>query len=198
MKPDVGVGSVEGGGRRRAVFLDRDGVINRAVALGGRSYPPASLDDFELLPDVPQAIQALRAADFRIVVATNQPDVGKGLQRREVVEAMHESLRRSLPLDAIKVCYHTDEDRCACRKPRPGMLLEAAQEWALELPRCVMVGDRWRDIEAGKAVGCKTILVQRGYEERQAEAPDAVVGSLAEASALILSPWMERQPVEAA
>ena len=186
----------------RAVFLDRDGVINRAFIRNGRSYSPASLEEFVILPGVPDAITALRQTHYRILVVTNQPDVGKGLQRREIVEAMHQELQRLVPIDQILVCYHTDADRCTCRKPQPGMLLDAARAWQLDLSQCVMVGDRWRDIEAGKAAGCKTILV-RGEDDAEppVRAPDAIVASLLEASALILSErWPHRaaQPIEVA
>lgn len=184
----------------RAVFLDRDGVINRAFIWDGRSYSPTSLEEFALLPGVPDALAALRQANFRLIVVTNQPDVGKGLQPLEVVEAMHRQLRRALPLDQIQVCYHTDADGCACRKPKPGLLLDAARAWRLDLAQCVMVGDRWRDIEAGKAAGCKTILVRgEDYAEPPVRNPDAIVRSLAQAATLILSPpWLHRscQPAE--
>jgi len=169
------------------VFLDRDGVIYRAVIRDGRPYPPGSQDEAELLPGVEEAIRALRQRGYRVIVVTNQPDVRRGLQQREVVEAMHQHLRRGLPIDDVKVCYHIDEDHCACRKPKAGMLLEAAREWSVDLRRSYMVGDRWRDIEAGRAAGCRTILIKNQYRERQAESPDAIVGSLMEASALILS-----------
>ena len=172
---------------RRAVFLDRDGVMNRAVVRGGRPYAPVSLREVELLSGVAEAIEALRRADFRVIVVTNQPDVATGRLRRETVEAIHAQMRARLPINDIKVCYHTDQDGCLCRKPKPGLLFEAATQWSLDLSRCVMVGDRWRDIEAGKAAGCKTILVRRAYSERQAEHPDAVVASLLEASRLIVS-----------
>jgi D-glycero-D-manno-heptose 1,7-bisphosphate phosphatase len=124
------------------------------------------------------------------IVVTNQPDVGKGLLRREIVEAMHQQLRAALPLDDINACYHIREDECACRKPKPGMLLQAAREWAVELNRSILVGDRWSDIEAGKAVGCQTVLVHQDYVERRAVAPDVEVQSLGEASRWILSHCM--------
>jgi D-glycero-D-manno-heptose 1,7-bisphosphate phosphatase len=171
----------------RAVFLDRDGVINRVVLRNGRPYPPDSLADFDLLPGVPEALAALKAAGFRLIVATNQPDVGKGSQRREVVEAIHDFVRRTLPIDDVKVCYHVDRDGCNCRKPRPGMLLEAAREWNVDLASSFMVGDRWRDIEAGRAAGCQTIFVQAHYDEKQPESPDRTVSSLPEASNFILA-----------
>lgn len=171
----------------RAVFLDRDGVINRVVLRDGRPYPPSSVDELEVLPGVAEAMRMLKRAGFRIIIVTNQPDVATGLQRRDTVEAIHERIRRVLPIDDIKVCYHVDEDRCTCRKPKPGMLLEAGKEWSLNMGKSFMVGDRWIDIRAGRAARCKTILVGDGYAEGPIEKPDAVVNSLFEASVLILS-----------
>jgi D-glycero-D-manno-heptose 1,7-bisphosphate phosphatase len=172
---------------KRAVFLDRDGVINQAVVRDGKPYAPASLADFALCPGVPEAVRSLHDAGFRLIVATNQPDVGAGRQSRERVEEIHAHLRATLPLDDIKVCYHTDADGCACRKPKPGMLLDAADQWQIDLASSVMVGDRWRDVDAGKAAGCRTILIESGYDERRAEGFDASVPSLLDASRLILA-----------
>lgn len=172
---------------KRAVFLDRDGVINRAVVRDRRPFPPGGVEELEFLPRVAEAVENLKHADFSLIVVTNQPDVATGIQQREVVELMHERIRREIPIDDIKVCYHTDQDNCQCRKPKPGLLLEAARERALDLKHSFVVGDRWRDIEAGQAAGCKTILIRYAYDEKQAERPDAVVGSLFEASELILS-----------
>ena len=171
----------------RAVFLDRDGVINAAVVREGRPFPPATLEEFEFLPGVAEAIDDLGRAGFKIIVVTNQPDVATGVQKRDVVEAMQARIESRLAVDGFKVCYHRDEDGCTCRKPKPGMLVEAAAEWSLDLKQSYMVGDRWRDVEAGKGAGCRTILIDGGYAERQAKDPDAVVHSLPEASALILS-----------
>ena len=172
---------------RPAVFLDRDGVINRVQIRGGRPHPPDQLEDFEFLPGVVEAAELLHGAGFALVVATNQPDVATGRQRREVVEAIHAHIRELVPLDAIKVCYHVDADRCGCRKPQPGMLLEAARELSLDLARSFMVGDRWRDVEAGRAAGCQTILVGDGYGETFPASPDISAGSLREAADWILS-----------
>lgn len=177
---------MQGGSTKRAVFLDRDGVINRSIVRNGKPYPPASLQELEILPGVEEAIQALRHAGFLIVVVTNQPDVATGIQRREVVEAMHRELRGKLPIDDIRVCYHTDADGCACRKPKPGMLLDAAREHSIDLSRSFLVGDRRRDIAAGKAAGCYTFFIDNGYREEAPDSPDAVVASLREASRIIL------------
>ncbi len=170
----------------RAIFLDRDGVINQVTVREGRPYPPANLEHFEVLPGVPEAIKSLRDAGFKIIVVTNQPDVATGAQRREVVEAMHQKLWMLGLCDDIKTCYHTDSHGCECRKPKPGMLIQAAQEWGVNLAESYMVGDRWRDVAAGNAVGCFTYFIDYKYQEKPADGPGAVVGSLVEASKLIL------------
>ncbi len=171
---------------KRAVFLDRDGVINRALVRDGKPYPPDTLKQLEILPGVPEALRRLRAAGFVNVIVTNQPDIATGKQRREVVEQMHDLIRATLAIDAIKVCYHTDANNCACRKPKPGMLLDAAQELGLELRASYMVGDRWRDISAGQAAGCKCLFVEYGYRENSPSHPYVAVKSLAEAAETIL------------
>jgi len=172
---------------RRAVFLDRDGVINRAYVRDGKPYPPGSLEQLEILPEVPAALERLRKGGFLNVVVTNQPDVATGAQRREVVEAMHAWMLKNLQIDAIKVCYHADADRCACRKPMPGMLLEAARELGIDLGASFMVGDRWRDVGAGQAAGCKkNYFIDCGYAEKRPEKPYLAVKSLPEAVHLIL------------
>lgn len=168
------------------MFLDRDGVINAAVVRDGKPYPPATLDAFEFLPGAVSAAVALREAGFVVVVVTNQPDVATGIQQLDVVEAMHSKLKAADVCDAIKACYHTDTDNCDCRKPKPGMLVEAAREWHIDLTRSFMVGDRWRDVAAGKAAGCHTFFIDYKYRERAADKPDTLVASLEEASRLIL------------
>jgi D-glycero-D-manno-heptose 1,7-bisphosphate phosphatase len=161
----------------RAVFLDRDGVLNRAIVRDGRPYPPASLNEIELLPGTREASAALQAAGYLLIVVTNQPDIARGKQTRGTVDAINGWIERELALDEVRVCPHDDGDACACRKPAPGMLLEAARERNIDLAASFMVGDRWRDVEAGKRAGCKTVFLNRGYRERQAsgfdhEAPD--------------------------
>jgi D-glycero-D-manno-heptose 1,7-bisphosphate phosphatase len=172
---------------RRAVFLDRDGVINRAFVRDGKAQPPPTLEDLEVLPGVPEALRALDAAGFLLIVVTNQPDVARGRQRREVVEEMHRRLRQALPIDDIKVCYETDGPMSTWYKPKPGMLLAAARERDIDLAGSYMIGDRWRDVGAGKAAGCFTIFIDRGYAERLIDRPDAVCSGLLEAVEIILT-----------
>lgn len=188
----MGIGALT---RSRAVFLDRDGVLNRAILRDGKPYPPQSLTDLEILPGVPDSLAALKEAGFLLLVVTNQPDVGRGACSRESVEAIHAKLKAALPLDDILVCFHIDSDRCDCRKPAPGLLRHAAAEYTLDLPFCYMIGDRWRDIDAGHGAGCRTILLDYGYRERQPEKePDARVKSLREATDWILR-YPQRSPL---
>ena len=174
---------------RRAVFLDRDGVINRALERDARPYPPTSLGEFEILSDVPAACAKLKAAGFLLVVATNQPDVGRGTLKQEVVETLHAHMRAQLPIDRVEVCFHAGKGAsdCDCRKPKPGMLLHAARELNINLAQSWMVGDRWRDVDCGHAAGCKTIFVDRGYSEELKQKPDFFARNLAEAADIILS-----------
>jgi D-glycero-D-manno-heptose 1,7-bisphosphate phosphatase len=173
--------------KNKAVFLDRDGVINRALEREGKPYPPTSLGELEILPGVPQACARLKAAGFLLVVATNQPDVGRGTLRQEVVEAIHTHLCRMLPLDRVEVCYHPGgQMECECRKPKPAMLLRAARELDVDPAQSWMVGDRWRDIDCGHAAGCRTILIDCGYAELLRTPPDFRCGSLLEATRIIL------------
>jgi len=171
---------------RQAVFLDRDGVLNAAHHVDGIPRPPAGPDQVRVLPGVAEACARLRGAQFLLIVATNQPDVARGAQNRDGVEQINESLRAQVPLDDFFVCYHDDADECSCRKPRPGLLLEAAKRWDIDLTRSYMVGDRWRDVEAGSGAGCRTILVG-GVHERVECNPDHVTESLIGAADWILS-----------
>jgi D-glycero-D-manno-heptose 1,7-bisphosphate phosphatase len=172
----------------RAVFLDRDGVINRAIVRNGKPFPPSTLSELEILPGVSEAITRLRSAGFRLIVVTNQPDVARGVQTREGVEAIHAALQSKLDLDEFRVCYHDDADRCHCRKPAPGLLLGAARDSKLDLPSCFMVGDRWRDVEAGERAGCRTVFIDYGYDETQPKSFHKKVKSLIEASEWICPP----------
>jgi D-glycero-D-manno-heptose 1,7-bisphosphate phosphatase len=170
---------------RRAVFLDRDGTIVRAVVREGRPYPPASVTDIEIPADVPDALRRLREAGFALIVVSNQPDVARGRRTRANVEAINAALAATLPIEEFRVCYHDDADRCACRKPKAGLLLQSP---VFDVARSVLVGDRWRDIAAGRRAGVKAaILIDSGHAEPCQVEPDVRVGSLAEAADWILN-----------
>ncbi len=169
---------------RKAIFLDRDGVINRTHFWNGKWRAPRTLEEFEFLPGVPEAVAAFRQAGFVIVVVTNQPDIARGWQSQAVVDAMHVHVRAELRVDALKACFHTDEHGCVCRKPLPGMLVEAAGELGLALDQSFMVGDRASDVEAGRAAGCRTVLIAEADTENAR--PDHVARSLWEATGWML------------
>jgi D-glycero-D-manno-heptose 1,7-bisphosphate phosphatase len=172
----------------RAVFLDRDGVLNEAILRDGRPYPPASPEELRLVPDAPEALAQLKAIGFQLIVVTNQPDVARGNQSKAAVEAINAQLSATLPIDEFCVCFHGDSDGCGCRKPQPGLLKDAALRRGINLQRSFMIGDRWRDIDAGFAAGCRTILIDRQYRERGPDhLPDCRVSSLTDAISWILA-----------
>jgi len=175
---------------RRAIFLDRDGVLNQSVVREGKPYPPANAAEVVVLPGVAGALHKLKQAGYLLIVVSNQPDVARGTTTREAVEAinaaLHERLGGGSLLDELRMCYHDSPDNCHCRKPKPGMLTDAAREHGLDLAACHMVGDRWRDIEAGQAAGCRTVFIDYGYDERQPQGCDIRAASLAEATDILL------------
>lgn len=172
--------------KRRAVFLDRDGVINRANILDGKPYPPGSRDELEILPGVVSALSRLESAGYILVVVSNQPDVARGITPRVVVDEINEHLAKRLPIHRFIMCFHDSGEGCDCRKPLPGMLFQGAAEFDVDLATSYMIGDRWRDIEAGIAAGCTTFFIDYGYSEPQPEEQDYSVGSLEEAADIIL------------
>jgi D-glycero-D-manno-heptose 1,7-bisphosphate phosphatase len=183
----VGLSPAPNGAARTAVFLDRDGVLNEPVVIDGHPHPPDSARDLVVRPDTIEACERLHAAGLLLVVVTNQPDIARGLQTWEAVDAINSELRRRLPLDDVRVCPHDDKDNCRCRKPAPGLLIDGAAVWNIDLGQSVMVGDRWRDVEAGKRAGCSVVLVQHDYAERTADMQaDLVVAALHEAVPWIL------------
>jgi D-glycero-D-manno-heptose 1,7-bisphosphate phosphatase len=160
---------------QRAVFLDRDGVLNRPVVRDGVPFPPANAEELVLYPDVMEGCRRLKEAGFLLIVVTNQPDVGRGTQSREGVEAIHARLREAVPhLDGFEFCFHAGASRgeaCACRKPKPGMLLRAAMAHDIDLKRSFLVGDRWRDVDCAHAAGCRAVFIDHGYREALREKP---------------------------
>ena len=176
---------------RPAVFLDRDGTLNRQVIRDGVPYPPQTVGEFELFPGVTEACAQLAAAGYVLVLATNQPDVGRGTQSQAVVEAMHAKLRQLVPAIAhIEVCYapgRPGDPPDPRRKPEPGMLLESSLLLGLDLGRSWMIGDRWRDIDCGQRAGVRTVFIDFGYAEKLHTAPDFTVSSFAEAARIILA-----------
>lgn len=170
----------------RAIFLDRDGVLNKAFIRQGRPFPPQTLSELEVLPGVVESLISLKRAGYFLSVITNQPDIARGTIDEQAVKDINQALKAQLSIDEIKVCTHDDSDFCSCRKPKPGLILDSAKENDISLEKSFFVGDRWRDIEAGKAAGCKTFFIDYGYQEKQPLDFDFKVKSLKEAAQIIL------------
>jgi D-glycero-D-manno-heptose 1,7-bisphosphate phosphatase len=184
------VGNDSTGELKRAVFLDRDGVVIEAQVTNGKPFPPPSVESMRIPPGTGDVLGRLKECGYILLVVTNQPDVARGTQTRAAVDEMNRQLLAELPVDEVFTCYHDDADDCDCRKPRPGLIQRAAQQYGIDLGHSYLIGDRWRDIDAGASAGCKTILIDRGYVERAPKSvPDARVGSLPEAV-----DWILEQP----
>jgi D-glycero-D-manno-heptose 1,7-bisphosphate phosphatase len=183
----MGRGSLILSAPTKAVFLDRDGVLNEALVRGGKPFSPMTMAEVVVPSDVPDALAMLRQHGFRLIMVTNQPNIARGTQSRESVYAINRHLQEGLGLDAVEVCEHDDADHCDCRKPNPGMLLRAAKRDHIALTESFMVGDRWRDVEAGRRAGCRTILIGHGYSETFKSPPDAAVATFGEAVDWILA-----------
>ena len=175
-----------------AVFLDRDGVLNRCVVRDNVPHPPDCVEQVEILPGVADAMARLGARGLPLIVVTNQPDVARGTQTREAVEAINKFLKERLPITATYTCYHDTPDRCACRKPKAGLLIDAAAAYNIDLSRSFMVGDRWSDVAAGQAAGCETFLIDLPYSQGQRCSPDHRVSDLGGAVEIILRRLDER------
>jgi D-glycero-D-manno-heptose 1,7-bisphosphate phosphatase len=171
----------------KAVFLDRDGVLNEALVRNGKPFSPMTIAEVVIPPDVPSALSRLRQNGFHLIMVTNQPDIARGSQSRETVRAINQYLLETLQLQAAEICEHDDADNCNCRKPKPGMLLRAADRDHIALTGSFMIGDRWRDIEAGRRAGCRTILIGNGYGEEFKSIPDTFVATLGDAADWILA-----------
>jgi D-glycero-D-manno-heptose 1,7-bisphosphate phosphatase len=170
---------------KRAIFLDRDGVINRVIIRGNKVSSPWKLEEFEFLPGTKEVLKKLKEAGFLNIVVTNQPDVKRGNLKVEELEKMNQILKENLPIEEIKICPHDDSDNCSCRKPKPGLLIEAAKEYGIDLKNSFLIGDGWKDVEAGKAAGCKVILLKTDYNQEAQKKSDFVVENLEEAYKII-------------
>ena len=169
-------------GQRRAVFLDRDGVVIGAIVCDGKPFAATSPEDVHILPDVPEACAILSSLGYLLILTTNQPDIARRKISPNFVNQTNQMLKKALGLDAVRVCAHDNSDGCDCRKPLPGLMTHAAQDFGIDLAASFVVGDRWRDIDAGHAAGCRTIFIDYGYDETLKAHPDHRCQSLAEAA----------------
>ena len=170
---------------RAAVFLDRDGVLNEALVTDGRPASPRRVEELRVIETARTACTQLRAHGLLLLVVTNQPEIARGTLSQAEAESINDVLRREVPVDSVYVCAHDDAAGCQCRKPKPGLLLTAAAEWDVDLTASFMVGDRWRDIEAGERAGCTTVFIDGHYAERRPSGFAMTGSSLAD-----VTPWI--------
>lgn len=170
----------------KAVFLDRDGVLNKAVIVDGKPYPPKSVDELQIPEGVKEGLKQLKKLDYLLIVITNQPDVARGITPMKIVDDINNNLKQQLLIDDIFCCVHDNADNCDCRKPKPGMIFAAAKKWNIDLDYSFMVGDRWRDVETGKNAGLKTILIDYAYTEKY-DKPDYKCHNFSEVIQIIMS-----------
>lgn len=169
----------------KAVFLDSDGVLNTAILKDGKPVAPTTLAELEIPTEVKPALDRLKSAGYLLICVTNKPDIERGLMTQAAVDAIYNKIRQDLPLDDVFICYSENSD---CYKPKPGLLLEATKKYDIDLTQSFMIGDRWRDVEAGQNAHCKTIWIDRAYAEKKPNPPaDYTAYSLAEAAEWILA-----------
>lgn len=170
---------------KKAIFLDSDGVLNKAIINeDGKPVAPATLAELEIPAEVKPSLDKLKIAGYLLICVTNKPDIERGLMTQDQVDAIYHKIRNELPLDDVCICYH---ENSACYKPKPGLLLDAAKKYNIDLAQSYMIGDRWRDIGAGQNAGCKTVWIDRAYAEKNPSPPaDYTAHSLTEATQWIL------------
>lgn len=171
--------------KNKAIFFDRDGVINRVVFREGKPSSPWRFEEFEIFSDIKEILEHFKSLNFLNIIFTNQPDITRNNLNIQELEKIHKFLMENLPIDRIEVCPHDDKDNCFCRKPKPGLILQAAQKLNIELSKSYVIGDNWKDIKAGKAAGCKTFLIRSEYNKDYKEDYDFEISNLKEAVEII-------------
>jgi len=149
----------------KAVFCDRDGVINQVILKDGKPFSPKTVKELVLNAGIADFLAETRKQGYLNIVFTNQPDIARGCMDSKNLQAMHDFLLKNLAIDDIYLCPHDDADNCLCRKPKPGMLIEAARKWEIDLNSSFVIGDQWKDVQAGKNAGCITILLDFPYNK---------------------------------
>jgi D-glycero-D-manno-heptose 1,7-bisphosphate phosphatase len=145
---------------KRAVFVERDAILNEVRTGPKNQITPLTLEEFRVNQKAVEPMRRLKAVGFVLIGTTNQPGLSRGYQSRRELDRMHDLLRRTFPLDDLLVCPHDETDHCPCRKPRPGLLIEAAFKWHLNLDHSFVISDKWQDAEAARTAGCTSLLLK--------------------------------------
>lgn len=173
--------------KKKAIFLDRDGVVNIPIIKNGKSFAPRKLNDFKFYPYTKDNIQKLKNNNYMIFIITNQPDIGNNLLNKNILDQMHYRIKKYIPIDGISTCLHSQKDGCKCRKPKPKMIKDIVNKYKINVIRSFMIGDRKSDILAGKSAGCRTIFIDRNYFEIKPKVQDFTVKSMNQAVLTILN-----------
>ena len=172
----------------KAIFLDRDGVLNKVILKDGKPLSPKNLSEFVLLDNVSEALAIFKKLDYLTIIVTNQPDIKTKKQTLKDLEITHKWIFDNLMIDDIFVCCHDDSDNCNCRKPGIGMLINASKKYKINLTKSIMIGDRWKDIKCGQLAKCKNnFYINYGYDEPSPTGKFINVSSLYECSKIVES-----------
>ena len=172
--------------KKKAIFLDRDGVINKSLVVDGKPFAPRFFNDFELIKGVEDALKSFHRLDYLNIVVTNQPDIANHLMAPDELNRMNKFLLSKLPIAKIYVCTHASSAKCDCRKPKPGMIFRAAERFNIDLSQSVLVGDRWKDVACGHAAGVsKVFFVDYKYDEPKPIGTYVTIKSLVEVVKLL-------------
>ncbi len=177
----------------KAVFLDRDGVVNKALVVNGTPFSPRLLQEVEIVEEVSNCVIRLKKLGFKIAIVTNQPDIARAKTTLSKVNEIHDFITEETGITNFFICPHDDSDNCECRKPKIGLLLQAATRLKIDLKRSYLIGDRWKDIEAGQSAGCKSIFINNNYLEKAPKLPYIEVKSLSEATQIIAGDFDDTQ-----
>jgi len=169
----------------KAIFLDRDGVLNKAPIINGIPQSPKEIDDVKIISKTYSALKKLKLMGFCLVIITNQPDFRRGTTSKTKLQTLNNHIGKLTKIQNIYTCFHDDLDNCLCRKPKPGLILMAANDLNIKLSESYLIGDRWKDIEAAQNAGVQGFFIDYKYKERQPELPYIAVDSLYHAATYI-------------
>ena len=170
---------------KKAVFLDRDGVVSRAVVINNRPFSIRRASDLQILDEVNEALGIFGKLALIPIIISNQPDVARGLLSQLEHEKIESKIVTLTGISKIYTCTHDEKDNCFCRKPKPGLILKAAEDHDIDITKSYLIGDRWRDMDLAKNVDCRSFFINRNYEEKYPEYFDYETGSILESAKII-------------
>tara|TARA_Y100000996_G_C22342075_1_gene569100 strand:+ start:206 stop:739 length:534 start_codon:yes stop_codon:yes gene_type:complete len=157
--------------KNKAFFFDRDGILNKVILKKNKPYSPRYPKQVVKNYEILKLIKLLKKKKFKKIIITNQPDIKTGKLTKHSLRTINNDIKLFFSIDDIFVCTHNKFDKCHCRKPKIGMIKLAEKKWNLDLKKSYLIGDRWKDIDAGNKAGCKTIYIDYNYDEKKPKKP---------------------------